>query len=321
MGFSLVKTETVSIQNRGRAAATFSKNQTTPFEPSRGDLILSNFSSWIDVLYAAIKFNPVFALPVVAPPSKSIASAASAASQAKASPARRRNAGASVVTDVNNAAAAATDSSSSPPEKRLLGFKLVSMWQAIGYAGHPPLIYGRDAHKYRDLSQLVKDSPGPIMLYPELVTSNNRGLLKMANPLFPASWRDLYRVTGSLRMGKGQAQFFLMTIKHDPPSKLAATSSVCSIPSSPPALHPLPHLWSILCSLSFARGLQVRLLDPNESPTSASYKADASAGQPGRGEDALAEAVGGLLSSLSRLRRTGLGWEDKELFLEMYRRR
>lgn len=63
----------------------------------------------------------------------------------------------------------------------------------------------------------------------------------------------------------------------------------------------------------------MRLLDPSESPTSGSYVADASAGQRGAaGEDALAEAVGGLISALSRLKRTGLGWEDKELFLEMY---
>lgn len=63
----------------------------------------------------------------------------------------------------------------------------------------------------------------------------------------------------------------------------------------------------------------MRLLDPSESPTSGSYQADATAGTRGAGgEDALVEAVGGLISSLSRLKRTGLGWEDKEVFLEMY---
>ncbi|PWN22879.1 hypothetical protein BCV69DRAFT_292289 [Microstroma glucosiphilum] len=315
MGFSLVKTETVSLKNRGRAAA-LSANRANPFEPKRGDIILSNFSSWLDVLITAVKFNPIFLLPVVSP--SSATPAASSSSQAKPSPARRRNAGASVVTETNAKQAQASPAADQTREKRFLGFREVSLWQALASAGKTPLIHGKDAGSYRDLATIAKEAAGPVMVFPELVTSNNRGLLRMAS-IFPPSWRDLYKVTGALRIGRGQSELYIMSIKHDAPTPVCSSSTL----SIPTPLNPLLHIWSLCSSLSFAKGLQVRLLDPSESPTSGSYLADASvgtkgAGSSGGGEDALAEAVGGLISSLSRLKRTGLGWEDKEIFLEMY---
>ncbi|CAO1618263.1 unnamed protein product [Sympodiomycopsis kandeliae] len=310
LGFSLVKTENVSLRNRGRAAAALASNKGNSFQPKKGDLIFSNFSSWLDIIYAAIHFNPVFVLPVVAPGKSS--GNTTATNGAKPSPARRRNAGASVVTDMN----ARSTSTSTNDEKRFLGFEKVSLWRAVAHAGRTPLVYGQDVHGYQDLSDLVKDTPGPLMVFPELVTSNNRGLLKMA-PIFPPSWKDLYKVTGSLRMGQGQPDFFIMSIKHEPPSTIN-TSTTYSTPSS--RLNPLSHLWQLCSSLSFSKGFTVRLLDPTESPTSSNYTADANAAIAAKGaEDALAEAVGNLISGLSRLRRTGLGWQDKEVFLELFK--
>lgn len=107
---------------------------------------------------------------------------------------------------------------------------------------------------------------------------------------------------------------FVMSIKHDPPTSLTYTSTH-SVPFS--RLNPLPHLWSLASSISFAKTIQVRQLDPAESPTSPSYTPDPSAGNVRPGEDALVEAVGGIISNLSRLKRTGLGWEDKEVFLQL----
>lgn len=290
-------------------AAGFS-SQPPPFNPQKGDIILSNFSSWLDIVYAAVNFNPIFLLPVVAPSTKK---PSPSASSAKPSPARRRNAGASVVTDANErGAAAAAAGTSDQNEKRLLGFEKVSLWKAIANAGNAPLVYGQDATGYQDLAQLTKNAQGPLMVFPELTTSNNRGLLRMA-PIFPPSWRDLYKVTGALRMGKGQPELFVMSIKHDPPTTLT-TSTTHSVPSR--ALNPLPHLWSLCASFSFAKGFQVRQLDPAESPTSGSYAADSAAGSS-KSEDALAEAAGNLISGLARLKRTGLGWEDKEVFLDL----
>jgi hypothetical protein len=233
LGFSLVKTEIVSLKNRGRAAA-LSASRANPFEPKRGDIILSNFSSWLDVLIAAMKFNPVFLLPVVAP--SSAAPAAASSSHAKPSPARRRNAGASVVTETNAKQAQASPAAEQTREKRFLGFREVSLWQALASAGKTPLIHGKDVGSYRDLATIAKGASGPVMVFPEvsstksscrrviaevdsaafsysqLVTSNNRGLLRMAS-IFPPSWRDLYKVTGALRIGRGQSELYIMSIK------------------------------------------------------------------------------------------------------------
>lgn len=303
-----------------RAAAAQS-SPTSPLQPKPGDIILSNFSSWLDIIYAAIHFNPIFLLSVVAPSaSSSAASTPSSSKNSNPSISRRRNAGASVVTDVNeqnrlNASTTgdASSSASTGSQQRLLGFEKVSLWKAISHCGRNPLVHGQDTTAYQDLSQLIKNAQAPLMIFPELVTSNNRGLLRMA-PIFPPSWRDLYKVTGSLRMGKGQPDLFIMSIKHDPPTSLTSTSTH-SVPAA--LLNPLPHIWSLASSMSFAKSIQVRQLDPAESPTSPNHTADPAAGNVRPGEDALAEAVGGLISSLSRLRRTGLGWEDKEVFLHL----
>lgn len=56
------------------------------------------------------------------------------------------------------------------------------------------------------------DGSSSIMSYSQLVTSNNRGLLRMAS-IFPPSWRDLYKVTGALRIGRGQSELYIMSIK------------------------------------------------------------------------------------------------------------
>lgn len=176
MGFSLVKTETVALKNRGRAAA-LSANRANPFEPKRGDIVLSNFSSWLDILIAVIKFNPVFLLPVVAP--SSATPAALSSSQAKPSPARRRNAGASVVTETNAKQAQASPAADQTREKRFLGFQEASLWQALTSAGRTPLIHGKDTSSFKDLATIAKEAAGPIMVFPE-VSADPKKLLDAA---------------------------------------------------------------------------------------------------------------------------------------------
>lgn len=291
---------------------------------------MSNFASWIDLVIAAVNFDPLFVLPVVSAPSGgAIApSTASPAGKSSASTARRRNAGASVVTEVNDAAASA--GAGAADVRVVLGFQPVSFLTAVRHAGYTPLLSTDPrAANYNDLAELSaqqkkRSSRGrPILVLPELVTSNNRGMLSTTTTpgVFPSSWKDLYRVTGALRMGKGQPNMYIMSVKHDVPTGRgmlsATTSTTLSVPSS--SLNPLPHLLQLCCDMTFTRGIQVRLLDPEESPTSPNYQADSAAGSAAaRGNDALGEAVGSLISNMARLRRTGLGWQDKEAFLQMY---
>lgn len=233
----------------------------------------------------------------------------------------------------------------------MVGFKPVSLLTAVRHVGRTPLLASDPASAgYVDLTTLSDSmrtgksaaQGRPILVFPELVTSNNRGLLTMGastssspSPIFPASWRNLVRVTGALHKGKGQPALWIMSIKHDAPSTSpirwgGVTSATCSV--SPDAkkqplaswLHPIPHIVALCHDLTFARSVQVRLLDPEESPTSSTYQGTTGvigevpplSSQPC--SDALAEQVATLISNMSRLRRTGLGWQDKEKFLQIY---
>lgn len=314
-GFSPVSAEKVSLKSRGRAAATSSLLQQRPWQPKGGDVILCNFSSWIDILIFAIKFDPQFTLPVVSEPPAAASSSSTSTPNSKT--ARRRNAGASVVTEVN-ATNAAANSNAANDQRKVLGFVLVDFFTAVKYAaGKAPLYPSHSlAQNPLDIATLTsRHATRPILIFPELVTSNNRGLLSaLSPPIFPPSWRDLYRATGSLRMGKGQANFFVASIKYDPPTAWARTSATSSAPLAGGVLR---HIWNLCSDLTFARKVQLRLLDADESPTSANHQADTSVTTAAKGPDVdvLADGIMSLISSMSRLRKTGLGWKDKEAFL------
>lgn len=100
--------------------------------------------------------------------------------------------------------------------------------------------------------------------------------------------------------------------RHDPPTSTSPTSTH-SVPTS---FNPLPHFWSLASSLTLFRSLTIRFLDESESPTSGSFQSDVSV-SGNEHPDPLADACMGLIGNLSRLRRTGLGWEDKEGFLRL----
>ncbi|PWN52741.1 hypothetical protein IE53DRAFT_377886 [Violaceomyces palustris] len=309
IGFVWINVEHVSLRSRGRAASSAK----TPFAPGPGDLVLSNWSSWIDLLWLSTKFSPIFALPVVAPSARSTGTS----TPGTESPARRKN--------VNKGSAAYLPSSASQSTEethRLLGFRKASFLEVIRITGEAPLLDdGRN--DYQSLDKICATSHSPVVVFPELVTSNNRGLLRFAT-IFPEAWRNLYRSTGALRMPKGQPKIFVLSFKHEPPTALLPTT-VHSVPSgkssSDTGLNPAPHLWSLVNTLPASRGMTVRLLDPAESVTGPTYLSDPQLATNLKIEDPVAEACAGLVSGLSRLRRTNLGWEDKEAFLDMVRRR
>ncbi|KDN52330.1 hypothetical protein K437DRAFT_243794 [Tilletiaria anomala UBC 951] len=316
LGFAWLNAEVISLQKRGRAAS--SVRPLSSIKPTKGSIIVSNWSSWVDVLYISILFNPLFLAPVVAPSPTSAQSSPARSREnsrsASNSPttARRRNAGAEVVTEANNAPA------SLGPSSRLLGFRKVSMWDMITASGETPMIRGDKNGKqdFKDIETLARKADRPVCIFPELVTSNNRGLLRM-NPIFPASWRAMFRATGALRLGAGQPDIYIISIKHTPPST-QSPSSVLSVPGQ--RFNPLTHVWSLCASLNFSRSLQVRVLNPEESPSSEAFVADALVATTSAA-DPISELCGNLISQLSRLKRTGLGWEDKESFLALYRER
>lgn len=64
--------------------------------------------------------------------------------------------------------------------------------------------------------------------------------------------------------------------------------------------------------------MSVRLLPPAELPSSPSFLASEVVSSD-VGEDPLTAACSGLISQLGKMKKMNLGWEDKVLFMKLYR--
>ncbi|KAL9935002.1 hypothetical protein V8E36_006078 [Tilletia maclaganii] len=326
IGYAWINPELVSLRSRGRAVST----RPVAYAPTRSDLIVANWSSWVEVLWLAITFAPTFALPVVdgppydgSPSSGKSSSNSGGASTSAGAGGRRNNrasgsggSGSAAITTRSRARASAGSEVDSTVKRKVVGFRKVNWIRAALAVGHLPTVY-EEGVDCLPLDQILARASGPVVLFPEGVTSNNRALLKPA-ACFPEAWRNAFKLTAALRLGGNSPKLFIASFKHGPPTPAGPTSAVLSVPSH--HLSPLPHILALCFSLSFQREFQVRLLHPAESPTSATFIGDAGAAALAR-EDPIADACLTIIASLSRLRRTDLGWEDKETFMQIYRRK
>jgi hypothetical protein len=105
-----------------------------------------------------------------------------------------------------------------------------------------------------------------------------------------------------------------MSDRYDPPKALAPTLSH-SVPSD--LLNPISHLFAITSSLVLAH-ITIRLLAPSESPGSQLFMASELLSDY-TGDDQLSETCAILIAQMGKLKRIGLGWEDKSLFLDFYK--
>jgi hypothetical protein len=89
----------------------------------------------------------------------------------------------------------------------------------------------------------------------------------------------------------------------------------------------IPPLWAHLFALASApapsRTLSVRLLAPDDAPSSATFLPSDVLPAVGAGADAggnvtLEDACAVLIAALGRMKRIGYGWEEKQHFLEFY---
>ncbi|EPQ27467.1 uncharacterized protein PFL1_05005 [Pseudozyma flocculosa PF-1] len=326
-GFYSIREEKISLRSRGRAT---SASSSIVFAPGKGDIIVANSTSWTDLLYLAARFAPVFVLPIVSASSRPPSGASSSATSTPGGATTPRRG-----TPKKNAMSANTRIETPGAEQAtteirdVKGFRRAGLWEMIRRTGYTPLVEGsKDAGTPLRLDQIAESAEAPVVVFPELVTSNNRGLLRFST-VFPASWRLVYRRSGALQIGAGQSNLYLLSFKHDPPSNLLSTTTL-SVPThlgpassgsaDETGWNPLRHMWSLVCTLPVPRALTVRLLDPSESPTGRQYVADPASVNVDV-LDPLADACAGLVANLSRLRRTNLGWEDKEAFLALMRSR
>jgi hypothetical protein len=109
-------------------------------------------------------------------------------------------------------------------------------------------------------------------------------------------------------------QVFVMCVRYDPPTNLSPTLSH-SIASQ--SLNPIPHLLKLTTTLP-PQPISIRLLSPSESPSSQLFMVSEVASHT-NGKDVLSEACAVLIAQIGKMKRTGMGWEDKVAFLDFYR--
>ncbi|GAA5831254.1 hypothetical protein JCM3766R1_002985 [Sporobolomyces carnicolor] len=232
LGIVNIPVETIRLAKTGRSPPKIA------FEPRKGDIIVSNSSSYVDLLYLTFRHNATFLSPVIDPSSQKVS-----------------------------------------------GWTRASLVRAIWDNATVP---SNSATKGETLEEAIKNARGPAVVFPECTTSNNRALLK-----FPAL------VSASLARISPSTKIFVLTFKYSPPTRLTPTLTH-PIPSTPAYLGPLPHLYSLLSSVS-VQSFSVRRLHPSESPKKIEW------------DSGLEET----LASTGRLKRLGgLGWKEKEAFLE-----
>lgn len=222
LGLYWIPVEYVSRKRRRGEATEWA------WKPGAGDIIVSNWVSWLELVWLAVRFNPIFVVPV---PGHD-------APQAARPPTAKVQKG--------NTAKHAPDTSQNR-RIQIVGVRKVSLLSMILMTGHTP----SHAKTYASLDDLRRKADRPIVVFPECTTSNGRGLLQFAN-LFH---QDI--------PVKGY-QVFLICVRYESPSTLAPSATHC-IPSS--IFNPLPHLFKLATALK-PLTLQIRVLVSPESPSS-----------------------------------------------------
>ncbi|KAI5481528.1 hypothetical protein MNV49_004285 [Pseudohyphozyma bogoriensis] len=242
LGFFWIPVESASLKRTARSSAVAASS------PSKGDIIIANSSSFVDVLYLAFRYNPTFLLPVSSTGSKT-----SSASSAK-----------------------------------ITSYRRVSLFSAILASGTLP----ERSERGESLEEASKAARGPVVLFPECTTSNNRALLKFGAVLETHNSKPSTFKT------------FIISFKYDLPTPLL-----------PSAVHPYPtspftSMFKMTTS-PLARTLVVRKLHPAECPKLSSSPRNVEM-----------EQVGEALAGTGRWKKTtGMDWEAKAQFLEFRKSR
>ncbi|PFH51429.1 hypothetical protein AMATHDRAFT_74979 [Amanita thiersii Skay4041] len=254
------------------------------WSPRAGDIIISNWTSWLELIWLAVRFNPIFVLPIsqqdpplMSPPSTPVNRAPG-----------RRNTPLVQATQVQ--------------EKKdipVTAFKQVSLLSMISLTGYIPSSAQSNSIPYVTLEEIRKKADRPLAVFPECTTSNGRALMRFSDVFLQDIPVKKYRV-------------FLMCFRYDVPTVLNPSATHC-IPDS--FLNPLPHLFKLATSLK-PIGLSVRLLPPSESPSSPIFMTSDVMHTPS--VDPLAEASSVLIAQMGKMKRLGMGWEDKGRFLNFY---
>ena len=284
MGYWWIETDLVSPK-RGKQTAIAQAVRS----PMKGDLIIANWSSYVDVLYLAFRYNPTFVLPVFSP----------ASTATRGSTGRHTGTGSA---NINNAL----------PQPPLLGYVGVPLLAMLAKTGSLPETHSTPP---KSLFKTLKDArmkcAGPVVLFPEATTGNGRAVLRFAEGTLLEEDIGTEGIT------------WITYLRHSAPEAFAP-SATCPLPQ--PLRHLLTSVLFTPTPIP-RRSLTVRTLHPSASPSSPSFLpseilANAPGGLEGAGKDgtgAWREAIATVLAETGRVRRVkGMGWVEKGAFLEYW---
>lgn len=257
-----------------------SLSQTPPGRlPSAGQVIASSYTSPLDVLYLAAIFDPIFT---------------------------QSQAGSRLVRPVSIEAALASCFDVQPP---------------------PPFDEKRGCLPLADLIRQNKNRV--IVVFPESTTSNGRGILKLSHSLlsatpqtriFPVSLRYTPADVVTPIPGWLEAIRFIWRLNsqqtHCIRVRIGAPTSVASAPPSDTASSP--------AAAAKARngrrtsGMDSNFFDTLDSTTKSSSQAGDQDEELSEQEQRVLDAVADALARLGRVKRVGLGVEEKERFVEAW---
>ncbi|TXT08814.1 hypothetical protein VHUM_02942 [Vanrija humicola] len=277
LGYYWIPVETVSAKRaRGGVAQTAGA-------PRKGDLIIANWTSYVDVLFYAFRHNPTFLVPVFAAP------AASGETFGRA-------------TGTGSASILLPSSSA-----RCDGYEAVSALSLLARTGAlPPTTGSTQGTVFKTLADARKAAPGPVLLFPEATTSNGRAVLRFGEGVLAEE------------VGKDGIVWIKFT-RHAAPTTLLPTAT-CPIPAV--AAHAFAFAATLPLPRSMAvRTLHPSAAPSSPSFLPSEVLASQPGGLAAAKDDKAVwrEACGIVLAETGRVRRVpGMGWAEKTSFLEYY---
>ncbi|KAF9130660.1 hypothetical protein BGW39_002802 [Mortierella sp. 14UC] len=260
LGFFWIKNEAVTLR-RGRSSGTGNRSQSSSRRATpSGELIVCNWSSYIDILYLAFRFDPVF----------------------------------------------------TQMYSTTLTVRQITLWGALRQAGSYPELSPPEGIETFPLLDFVKDmhkkGSGPVVIFPEGTTTNNRAILKFV-PIFKG-WS----------VPETSIEIRIMALKYDY-QKFAPTFTV-GLDNS----YRFGHLFRTCAQ--FYNTLSVKTLAQDESPSNAHFSAiEGLSSTPSAAaigviepveEDSLGSVMINLMGRMTRFRKLGLNVKDKADFLDYF---